>query len=386
MMKKMRRILALAAVLALCICWMPALAETMYVQTDDGQGLSLRDENSNTVLCYIPNGTAVVPDPDRSTDLSAYVTYEGQSGFVLWRYLTRTAPGQPVKGDAPSFGTAAASGGTSVTMGGFEISVTGATVALNADGDAVITASLPAGASIGCWVFNGVRYNFDGEVTEIRVHNPDRSWAIEAVPADAEAQTLLSAEQIQANRTGARMVVEGVHAELSHVDSRGNAGGGWRRSFNFTNDYQNQRTRYRELGGQISVRVRAVIPAGKYVCGWKFDETEFYPNAVISTYEVRSLNTCMTYEPIFSSDPNYQLPKVNVTCIRCTFTGGGYTNATHGQVPIGTNITVNGEGGYGSWTVNGSYLMTSENYYLESYSITRTITTNTTIVFYLTIN
>ena len=54
-------------------------------------------------------------------------------------------------------------------------------------------------------------------------------------------------------------------------------------------------------------------------------------------------------------DPN---AKYKVSCIGCTFSGGGYTNATTGFVRAGTYITVNMAGPRGfsypdEWTVNG---------------------------------
>ena len=375
--------------LALIVFAVPALADTMYVHTDGGADLSLRDEITNEVIGSIPDGTALSPDPQKSTDLYAYVTYQGKSGFVLWRYLSYQAPdgtGQTTNGDDNLPTPRAQADGSSVAMGRYAISVRGATVVLNEDGTAKITAE---SQDVAYWVFNGVRYDFSDPVTELTVKDADRGWIIEAVPDGAEAQTLMTVEQIQADRTGETLVAEGIHAEMSHIDAAGNPGGGWRVSFNFTKDYQNQKTRYKEQGGQISLKVRAVIPAGKYVLGWKFGETEFYPNAVIPTFVVRHLNTSLTYEPIFEGDPNYvppEIPKVTVTCINCTFTGGDYSGATFGEVPVGTMITVKGEGGYGSWEVNGSFLKDSHGWYLESYTITQGIYVNTVIKFYLTIN
>ncbi|MBR5344311.1 MAG: hypothetical protein IK127_00605 [Clostridia bacterium] len=377
--------------LALIVFVVPALADTMYVHTDGGADLSLRDEITNEVIGSIPDGTALSPDPQKSTDLYAYVTYQGKSGFVLWRYLSYQAPDGAGQTNQGNTGTTnkpepQAASGDGVTVNGFTISVTGASAILNEDGTAKVTAE---SQEVAYWVFNGVRYDFSDPVTELTVKDADRDWAIEAVAPNAEAKTLLTEEQIQAARTGETLVAEGIHAEMSHIDAAGNPGGGWRVSFNFTKDYQNQKTRYKEQGGQISLKVRAVIPAGKYVLGWKFGETEFYPNAVIPTFVVRHLNTSLTYEPIFEGDPNYvppEIPKVTVTCINCTFTGGDYSGATYGEVPVGTMITVKGEGGYGSWEVNGSFLKDSHGWYLESYTITQGIYVNTVIKFYLTIN
>ena len=397
----MKRIQWLFVLLALIVFTVPALADTMYVHTDGGADLNLRDELTNEVIGTIPDGTALTPDPQKSTDLSAYVTYEGQSGFVLWRYLTHQAPDgagepEPTAEPAPIPEIIPPVDDTH-GEGEFEIRVTGATVSLDQDAKdagtsvrmsaedvAYITADSETG--IDYWVFNGVRYDFIEDVSSIRVEKPDRSWDIEVVYISSESQTCLTDEEIQAGRTGETLIVRGVHAELSHIDANDRPATEWLGSFNFTKDYQNLSSRYRETGGQISLKVRGVVPWGQYVSGWKFDETEFYPNAVIRQFFVRKLNTCMTYEPIFGSDPDAKLPKVTVTCIRCTFSGGGYSNATYGEVEVGTTITVTGEGGYGSWEVNGAFLKDSHGWYLESYTITEGIYSNTVIQFYLTIN
>lgn len=406
-MDRAKQIAFLLAALVFTLCCLPGLAETFWVQTEDGQPLNIRDESTNQVIGQIPDGAALTPDPDKSTDISAYVTYEGQSGFVLWRYLTRTEPEAadgvtkvdiPSKGDAAPEESESEPADTVLEEGEFIISVTGATVSLSADGQgetsvvvgaedvAYITAQVPEDGEVAYWVFNGVRYDFSENVTTLRVESADRSWEIEAVPADGEARTQLTAEAIQEARTGETLIADGVRAELSHVDASGNPDGDWRISFNFTRDYQNQATRRREDGGQVSVKVRAVGLWNQFVVGWKFDETAFYPNAVVSDFVVRHLNTSMTYEPIFGSDTDMELPKVTVTCVNCTFTGGGYSNATSGKVTVGTPIHVTGNGGSGSWDVNGSLVYGPEGWALESYSIDWTVTKNTVIVFYLTVN
>ena len=82
-----------ALFLILIMCIGTALSDTMYVKTEIESPLSLRDENTNEVLCTIPAGAALEPDGSKSTDLFAYVTYDGYSGYVLWNYLTRNAQG-----------------------------------------------------------------------------------------------------------------------------------------------------------------------------------------------------------------------------------------------------------------------------------------------------
>ena len=138
-MKQCRQILAVMLALVLCIGAIPALADTMYVQTDDGADLTLRDEVTNAAIGQIPCGTAVTPDIEKSTDQWAYVTYEGTSGFVLWRYLSRKAPdAAPQPAPEPQPEPAPADPVTPPEQpaeeGGFRISVIGAAVALTEDG------------------------------------------------------------------------------------------------------------------------------------------------------------------------------------------------------------------------------------------------------------
>ena len=82
----------LCAVLALCLLTGAALGDTWYVYTKNGKTLNLRSEYDNSVIGYIPFGTPLTPDEEKSTETSAYVTYGGQSGYVRWNYLVRTKP------------------------------------------------------------------------------------------------------------------------------------------------------------------------------------------------------------------------------------------------------------------------------------------------------
>ncbi len=386
-MRKLLKLMVFVMVLSLGLSVVAGSADTMYVRTDDGSDLSLRDTATNEIIGRIPVGTALQPDPYKSTDLYAYVTYEGQSGYVLWRYLSFQDPAagttEPEPEPAPE-PAAQPETGTSLNQNGYAVSVTGGTV--TGDGETLtVNAEIPEGKQVAYWVFNGVRYDFLEDVSSVRVEKADRAWDIEIVYTDSDAKTLLTPEEIQAMRTGETLVVRGVKAELSHVDAAGNPANDWRKQFTFTKDYQNQKTRYKEPGGQISVRIRAVVPWDQFVIGWKFDETEFYPDASIRQLVVRSLNTPMTYEPILGTDPDAELPKVTVRCINCTFTGGGYTGATYGEVPIGTQI--HAESVYDcTWRVNGSVVLTGADWLYEGYTLDRKIVQNTVIEAYMIIN
>ena len=90
-----------------------------------------------------------------------------------------------------------------------------------------------------------------------------------------------------------------------------------------------------------------------------------------------------------SNDPKQ---KYTVKCIGCTFSGGGYTNASSGEVEAGTQIKLTGSGPVSSWTVNGSTLRKSVKQEIPgvgevnvqvpitSTSLVRTINSNTAVV------
>lgn len=400
-----------ALLLVVCICTGTAASETLYVKADIESPLSLRDADTNEVLTTIPAGTALEPDGTRSTDLFAYVTYSGYSGYVLWNYLTRTVPGDAVRPESAPVTNPAKDAES--TAGPYTLKAVGAVIqraakrnkptgeemtetTVTAQDSFIVTAKAPKGKKIDYWVINGVKYDFLRNVKWMDITSFDRSWTIEVVYKNADPETLRSAEEIQSARSGETLIAEVKNGELCHIKSGTKGGGGWITSFDFTNDYSNRATEETEKGGQLTAKIRAKIPKGKKVAGWKLDGTEFYPATEVSDFVVRMLNTSMTYEPIFSGKAAAPTPKVTatptpkpkvtaepepeiiyytVTCKNCSFSGGGYSGATSGKVPKGTKITV--KAGYsevGAWQVNGSMLDT------YSTTITRTINSNTTIV------
>ena len=308
----------LILLLVLCLLTGTALADTLYVKPDIESPLSLRDEHTNEVLITIPANTPLEPDVARSTDLFAYVSYGGYSGLVLWNYLTRTPPAessssasaqQPAAVQADAAPTPAPDSYTLKVAGAYiqraERANKGtgpekAEMTVSTDDSVIITARIPKGKKIDYWVFNGVRYDFLHTVKWIRMTAFDRSWTVEVVYKHAEAETLRSLEEILAARTGETLIADVIHGELCHIKQGTRGGGGWIPSFDFTEDYSNRATGERMQGGQLTAKIRATIPKGKRVAGWKFDRTELYPSAVVNDFVVRTLDTSMTYEPIFA--------------------------------------------------------------------------------------
>jgi hypothetical protein len=435
----MKRCIALFLALVLAASLLPiaAMGETWYVYTANGKTLNLRDEYTNKVIGHIPYGTALTPDMDKSTEIAAYVTYKGVSGFAKWEFLQKTPP-KPKKSSkntasatpAPAQQTAAAAnqgnvpyqGSTVVNQGSFEISAVGAyiqyadsknkgagdkwaAVSVSPQDNIVLTADVPKGRKIDYWVINGVRYDFNETVKTLRLTKADRDFNIEVVYTKALSQTLLSPETIQANRTGELLEIKTKHAQLCHIKNISTGAGGWITSFDFTNDYTNRASGEWELGGQVTARVKATVGKNQKVRGWKFDETELYPNSQVTHFIVRTLNTSMTYEPIFGTvkakvttppeTPTERVQYYTVTCRNCVFSGGGYSNATSGTVPAGTKITVvnkSGSSEVSGWEVNGSKVVrfinrkTGQRVYSTAQTITRTINKNTSIVCYGVIN
>ena len=402
--------LLVALTLIICVCMGTAVTEKLYVKPDIESPLSLRDTNTNEVLTAIPAGTMLEPDGARSTDLFAYVTYGGYSGYVLWNYLTRTAPG----GSAWTVSENASTGTVQATPepagGPFALKAVGAVIqraakrnkptgeemtetTVTPQDSYIITAKPAKGQKVDYWVINGVKYDFLRTFKWINMTAFDRSWTIEVAYKKAEPETLRSFEEIQAARNGSRLTAEVKNGEMCHLKEGKKGGGGWITSFDFTDDYMNRASNITEKGGQLSAKIRAKIPKGKKVSGWKLDGTEFYPATTVNDFIVRTLDTSMTYEPIFASKaeakptkkptekPDPVVQYYTVSCKGCSFSGGGYNGATSGSVPAGTKITVRSDySEVNYWKVNGSRVDS------DSKTITRTINSNTTVVCYSVIN
>jgi len=310
----------IALVLILIMFIGTALSDTLYVKSEIESPLSLRDENTNEVLCTIPAGTALEPDGSKSTDLFAYVTYGGYSGYVLWSYLTRNAQGSTLQTSLPA--QMPVSAGTNVSEpedGTYLLRTVGAVIqqaegnnkaigmemterTVTAEDNVIVTAKIPKGSKLDYWVINGVRYDFLRTVKWMRITAFDRSWTLEAVCKKANPETLRSPEEIQAARTGNPLIANVNRGEMCHIKDGTKGGGGWITSFDFTADYNNRATGAMEKGGQLTAKIRASIPKGKRVAGWKLEETKFYQPGNVNDFVVRTLDTSMTYEPIFGTE------------------------------------------------------------------------------------
>ncbi len=405
----MKRAVRIILLVALCLCVVAAHADTYYVKSD--APLSLRDENTNEVLITIPAGTALTPVGEKCTDICAYVSYGGYSGLVLWNYLTRTAPGQTAAAPTTAPDSTQSTSGISkpesassaMTLQAVNAVIQRANSKNKAEGaemtettvtaadNLIITAKVPRGKKIDYWVINGVRYDFQHAVSSLRLTNFDQSWVFEVVFKKTDSVTLHSPQQIQQNRTGETLLLKVINGELCHMKNETKGGGGWITEFDFTNDYSNRATGVKEQGGQLTAKIRAVIPKNKKIVGWKYNETEVYNmGTTVSQFVVNSLDTSMTYEPIFgkaaakpTDPPSTETKYVTVKCIKCKISGGAYSGQTSAKVPVGTTITVtaNENSSEVYWAINGSTSSTP-----GGRSITRKINVNTTIEAFPVIN
>ena len=395
-----------ATLLLVCIA-VAAHASTWYVYTENGLTLNLRSPEDNSVIGHIPYGTKLEADDGLSTELAAYVSYGGKSGYVKWAFLVKDPPpakskssgktaAQPKATPAPKDNLPAAGEGA-VTIRAVGCAIRYAEDKNGTEYSAISYETpcklvIDAGSRPEYWVIDGVRYDFEYYVpASFTLDEAAHSMTVEAV-FGGDSETLLSAEAIQAARTGEQLLVKTIRAKMCHLTAKDYGKGGWMTEFDFTSDYRNKATEKQEKGGQVTVRVRAAIPDGKKISYWKFDEAKLDFDTDVTQFIVRTLNVSKVYEPVFGAakTTTNKTEYYNVTCKGCTFSGGGYTNATSGKVPAGTQITVTNKTGSGlvqRWEINGTTLLATvgmpgvgrEKVIVTNNTITRTINKDTTI-------
>ena len=412
---KLKRLLIM--LLAILMIAASAQAGTWYVYTQNGKSLNLRSPENNAVIGNIPYGTKLETNDMLSTETAAYVTWGGKSGFVKWQFLVKDPPSQKNSKTSATV-TAAPKASTQAaeqlrpTAGDGEITVqtfgayveyssksTGkySAISFNSPVKVKVTADLPKGKSIDYWVIDGVRYDFKSKIpTSFTLDNITDSVIVEAVAKGQRSQTLLSEADIRAMRTGATLIVDTKHAKLCHIRTDDKGAGGWITSFDFTDDYTNRATKQWEEGGQVTVRVKATVPKGKKISYWKFNDLKIDFDKNVTEMIVRTLNVSKTYEPIFGKTTQKTTTERKEMCHiitrSCTFTGGGYTNATVGDVPSGTKVKFTSDVANPSgWYVNGTQLMRIQlmpvpgkknikiKVPVQTHTIQRTITKDTSV-------
>ena len=201
------------------------------------------------------------------------------------------------------------------------------------------------------WVINGTRYDFKPVPRTISVWGMRRNLTVEAVMKGKKSTTLMSDEEIQAQRTGETLKVSvGSSANLCHITSSGVGKGGWFGSLDFTQDFTNRATKKTETGGRVTVRVKAVIPEGKGVSGFKFMGATWNFNTNVQSFVVKNLRQSMKFEAEY-----YDLKQLTITCSNCFMSckdvnGNQLSNVTSATVWEGTSLHIVGNGsGDGHW-------------------------------------
>ncbi|MBR5382237.1 MAG: hypothetical protein IK133_00300 [Clostridia bacterium] len=295
---KHNRLIAFLLVVIMLLC-IGAAAETYRVETPNKGTLNLRSVKDNSVIGRIPNGTLLEPDPEKSTETAAYVTYNGKSGYAKWEFLKRVETNDvselPTGGDGDWFVGAIGA----YIQPGLEGDAYGeqfGSYSCDSDQRLMITADKkPA-----YWVINGVRYDFEFDIPRsFIISGVEEDMTIEAVPKGTLPLTLLSAEDIQEHLTGDTLIAEAIHAKLCYINDKDYGAGGWYDTIDFTKEHKNLSSNKKEPGGQLTARVRATIPKNKTISYWKFDGMMIDFDTNVTQFIVRGLNVSKTYEPVF---------------------------------------------------------------------------------------
>lgn len=223
-------------------------------------------------------------------------------------------------------------------------------------------------------------------------------WVVDGDRDDSgpDANFVLSYPAVVAAIFRPRRIVTFVGCHMTLLDKKGNSVGSSYTSFDFEDDYRNPETKETVPGGTIGFYVFADIPKGMEVDYWLINGVKYeMPYNNITKFRVEMQTEKTDYEVVFRKEtPKKQC---NILTENCWFSGGSYSNATHGVVPEGTKITVTGrvskrsavcgyfEGspsdvGRGSASSPLNYSWYDDTYYYFSYSYT--VKSDTMIIFH----
>ena len=169
--------------------------------------------------------------------------------------------------------------------------------------------------------------------------------------------------------------VTAINAEMRFVDADRKPAGDAFTEFVFEDAYTNTATNDKVSDGTINVEVKAVIPAGKVVDYWLINGVKYHYGTGVTSFVVEQLDEATTYEVVLKDKP---ITYYKLTCYECSW--GGKKSAS---VAAGSTITIRSSYGTarGKFYVNG--VLVADNY--DGY-ITITITSDTNVEFYLTVN
>lgn len=197
---------------------------------------------------------------------------------------------------------------------------------------------VPQNSKMGCWVIDGVRYDFESKVFSIVVEDLKQSMVIEAVLENEEPTTQWTPDMGSDEEA---LTAESVSAHMNFFRPDGEklryTGKGFT-SLDFAHEYANVAWRKQMPGGSADLRVQAEELSFQQVNGWYVNGVKLTPDHAPRYFFATGLHQSMTFEPV------YGVRYVVVECYNCTFSGAGYENARNGYVPVGSQITVKRNG------------------------------------------
>ena len=228
-----------------------------------------------------------------------------------------------------------------------------------------ITADNPHSSSIDYWVIDGVRYYFSNTVKSLNITNLTQSMTIECVYKGKRSTTLGVSSYMKKPAAGERLIVQCGNAKMRHVKNTSTNDATIFTEFDFTDTYVNEASGAKVKGGTIDLKVTANIAdakAGTKVKSWEIDGAKIIFSTDITYMVVQGLNTSKTYVAHYDGESDWHpyvpkegddsgtgdkkeetKPKGNlctVDCRGCTFSGGGFSGARKGDVPVHTVIRV----------------------------------------------
>lgn len=173
-------------------------------------------------------------------------------------------------------------------------------------------------------------------------------WELDGVAQDVTADKLeltLSRMTVVRAVFHERHTVKCINCHFQFLNDKRNAAGDKFTEFDFEEPYKNPATKKQEEGGLIDFYIFADVPKKKEIDYWLINGVKYqFPNNVVK-FRVEDLDEATVYEVVFKGQGRTtdSKPYYTVTCYNCTFSGGGYNNATSGKVPAGTQIKFTGK-------------------------------------------
>lgn len=231
-----------------------------------------------------------------------------------------------------------------------------------------VRADIPNGKKISYWKFNEAKLDFNTNVTQFLVRTLNASMTYEPIfDGKIENDTETSAQVTK------RVTREpsGVYTRITPTPTMKNIGGVITRV---------TPTPTAHISRPPSTTSTRITPTPTLKMGNIGDLI----SRITPTPSPKRIGTIyVTPTPATLQRPSRPVANVTtytVSCSNCTFSGGGYTNATSGSVAAGTTITVTARGTVSAWYINGAHKMLSRGGPADTRtSFTMTVETNTNL-------